>query len=184
MFSSINNYFKKIYTPFHKQQEEKQEKQEDKSWFGSGIRDRTLREKRFPNVSFNPNLSVVRSIYISMDELSPKYIYNLIEKYYENLDHSNHRYEWLRCWLPIIENELNDLNKYTMENVGRIVIIQNDKAIFDFYLIQDIHIQDIDTVVIDLNHDLYETDYVSNTILSLSMLFSAGSLGYFLSNLF
>lgn len=148
------------------------------------LRSKQEREQRFPELPFTIHPMTMRSVGLSTDELSPKHIYEIIAKYYETLDNSNHRYEWLRCWLPIIENELNDLNKYTMENVGRIVIIQNERAVFDFYIICDIHIEDQDRVIINLDHDLHESSYVSNTILSLSMLFSAGSLGYLLSNLF
>lgn len=162
MISSIRNYFKKFNQPLSKED----------------------RDIRFPILPFTTNPVSVRRTGISTDNISPKYIYQLILKYYESLDNSNHRYEWLRCWLPVIESELDDLNKYTMENVGRVVIIQNDRAIFDFYLIYDINIQDVETVVVNLNNELIESDYISNTIMSFSMLFSIGSLGYFLSNLF
>jgi hypothetical protein len=162
MISGIKNYFKNFYQPRSKEE----------------------RDLRFPNLPFIVHPVSIRKTGLSMDQISPKYLYQLIIKYYESLDNSNHRYEWLRCWLPVIESELDDLNKYTMENVGRVVIIQNEKAIFDFYLIYDIHIQDVETVVVNLNNELQESSYVSNTILSLSMLFSAGSLGFFLSNLF
>jgi hypothetical protein len=162
MISGIKNYFQKFYQPRSKEE----------------------RDLRFPNLPFIVHPVSIRKIGLSMEQISPRHLYNQIVKYYETLDNSNHRYEWLRCWLPVIESELDDLSKYTMENVGRVVIIQNEKAIFDFYLIYDIHIQDVETVVVNLNNELQESDYVSNTILSLSFLFSAGSLGFYLSNLF
>lgn len=162
MISSIRNYFKKFNQPLSKED----------------------RDIRFPNLPFTIHPVSVRRTGITTDQISPKYIYQLIVKYYESLDNSNHRYEWLRCWLPVIESELDDLNKYTMENVGRVVIIQNDRAIFDFYLIYDINIEDVETIIVNLNNELMESDYISNTIMSFSMLFSLGSLGYFLSNLF
>lgn len=161
MISSIQNYFLKFNNPFSKEE----------------------RNIRFPNIPFTVHPVSVRKIGLITDQISPKHLRDLIMKYYESLDHSNHRYEWLRCWFPIIESELDDLNKYTMENVGRVVIIQNERAIFDFYLIHDIHIEDVETVIVNLNNEFQESDYVSNTIISLSMIFSVGSLGYLLSNL-
>jgi hypothetical protein len=162
MITRIKNYFKKFSQPLSKEE----------------------RELRFPLLPFTIHPVSIRRTGLSTDQISPKYLYQLIQKYYESLDNSNHRYEWLRCWLPVIESELDDLNKYTMENVGRVIIIQNEKAIFDFYIINDINIQEVETVVVNLNNELQESSYVANTILSLSMLFSAGSLGFFLSNLF
>ena len=162
MISSIKNYFLKFNDPLSKED----------------------RDIRFPNIPFTVHPVSVRKIGVTADQISPKDIHRLIVKYYESLDNSNHRYEWLRCWLPVIEGELDDLNKYTMENVGRVVIIQNERAIFDCYLIRDIYIDDVETIVVNLNNEFQESDYISNTIMSFSMLFSVGSLGYFLSNLF
>ena len=141
------------------------------------------RDKRFPKCDFQIHPMVVRKIGISANELSPLSICEMIEKYYHNLDPSNHRYVWLTHWLPLIQIELNVLNKYTMEDVGRIVIIQNEKVIFDFYLIYDIHIHDVETIVINLNNVIEEPSYFSKIITSISMVVSIGSLGYFLSNM-
>lgn len=129
------------------------------------------------------NMTNVRKIGLSTEILSPKHLYNIIEKYYQSLDISNQRQQWLGNWLSVIKKELYDLSKYEMEDIGRITIVQNQKAIFEFYLIKDINIQEVETVVINLDHTIDETNYVSNIFTSVAMIFSLGTVGYILSNI-
>lgn len=146
------------------------------------------RQKRFPYYEFQINPTVVRRTGISTNEISPKHIYEIIQRYHESLHETNHRYEWLTYWISIIKKELDDLSNYTMEDVGRVVIIQNDKCIFDFYLIYNIHLpkisnkQDVETVVINLNHSIDEPSIFSKIITSAGMIISMGSIGYLISN--
>jgi len=158
MFSYISN---KIYQPLTKEE----------------------RLKRFPLLEFHTNPVAVRKIGLSTNELSPKHLLEIIETHYKNLDPSNHRYEWLTHWLPLIRTELSELERYTMEDVGRVVIIQNEKSIFEFYIIYDIHIHDVEIVVINLDNTIDEPNILSKIIASFSMIVSIGSLGYLISNI-
>jgi len=144
---------------------------------------REERLERFPLTNFHSDPIHMRRIGISCDKISPKRIYNIIERYYYNLDRSNYRYVWLGYWLHVIKKELLELEKYTMDNVGRVVIIQNERAIFDFYIIYDINIEEVDTVVVDLNEAIDDSSYISNAFTSFGMILSVGTFGYMISNI-
>ena len=153
MFSSVGNYLIEKFG-FHHHPLSKEE-----------------REKVFPKCTFQTNPVSTRKIGLSTNEIYPLHIYGLIEKYYDTLDNHNHRYEWMKHWLPAIKDNLVLLNQYTLSDVGRLVIIQNERVIFDFYLIYDIHIQDIEYVVINLDQYVEPSSLFSKIFTSLIFSF-------------
>jgi hypothetical protein len=155
------------------------------SWFQNYIRkySKEERKKRFPSTSYQSNPIKIRKIGISNDILSPKRIYHIIETYYHGLDHYNYKHEWLKHWIHVIKNELFELEKYEMDDVGKVVIIQNEKLMFEFYIVYDINIQEVEEVVINLNDTTEETSGFSNIINSFGMILSLGTISYIISNI-
>ena len=139
-------------------------------------------DERFPERPFHTVPNATRKVGLSMDTLDPMYIYRQIENYYETLHPSSPRFLFLQKWLKLIHDELQDLSKYDLSDVGRIVITQKQVVIFDFYLIYDIHIQEIKTIVIDLDHAVERPTYYSYAIGSMTFAFSLTSIGLLLSN--
>jgi hypothetical protein len=138
-------------------------------------------EERFPYLSFVVIPSVTRKIGLSTHVLDPLYIYRQIETYFETLDPSCPKYEFLKKRMNLIYSELKDLSKFNLETIGRIAIVQNKVAIFDFYLIYDIHIHDIETIVINLDTAIEKPDYYSYILGTMSLAVSVSGLGLILS---
>jgi hypothetical protein len=143
----------------------------------------TLQE-RFPAKTFTDyDPSTTRKVGLSTHMLYPLQLYRQVENYFESLHPSSSRYKFLKKWIKLIHSELLDLSKYDLENIGKIVIIQNDKAIFDFYLIYDIHIRDIETIVIDLDQAIERPGYYSYFLGSMTFVASLSGISFLMSNL-
>jgi hypothetical protein len=154
-------------------------------WVDKFFRRRTKewREQRYPKKTFeNPPRNPARRFELE-DKICSKNMGDIIEQYFKKMDESNHRYVWLKHWLPTIRHELEELNRYDLSDVKRVVMIQNDRAIFDFYVFQDIHIEEIEPLIIDLKQNMEDIDYFSGVTSMFNVIFSLGSLGYFLSNI-
>lgn len=137
------------------------------------------REKRFPICNFEKNKVVARKIGISTLKIDPYHIILLIEEYSQTLSTRN---IWLNKWENIIKNELEVLSKYNMDNVDRLLIVQNEYVVFDFYLLKDIYIDEQDMVLINLdNFTPDKPGFFSNILSSLGVAVSFGSLGYLIS---
>jgi hypothetical protein len=150
------------------------------------------RRKRFPFLVHQIQPNQTRKIGISNHQINPKHIEKIILDYYESLQINSIKYSNLKDFISIIIEELKQLDNYPMEDVERILILNNRVVLFDFYLIYDLHIHDPETIYINLDPNEYNkqkssTSIFGNTISSLATvgsLASIGSLVYFIQNLF
>ncbi len=139
--------------------------------------------QRFPKCEYKTTI-MTRKTGLSTNELDPNIIFDLIKRHRSTLDSSNQRAKWIDYWIRGIEYELYALKKYNLEEVGRILIIQDGLVVFDFYMIYDIHINDVETIHINLNHYEEQSSKYANVVSSLGMVSGMGVLGYILMNIF
>jgi hypothetical protein len=97
---------------------------------------------------------------------------------------NSQKYTYFQNWYPAIENELKELSKYYLDDIVKLYIVQNNKILFEFYLIYDIHITDEKYVCINLDQYVAPYSYSASLINTFALLSSAGTLGVFISRLF
>jgi hypothetical protein len=143
------------------------------------------REKRFPDYDMRSIARTnLRKTGISHNEIDPLYILSLIKQYKEGLIPNSQKYTYFQNWYPAIENELKELSKYYLDDIVKLYIVQNNKILFEFYLIYDIHITDEKYVCINLDQYVAPYSYSASLINTFALLSSAGTLGVFISRLF
>jgi hypothetical protein len=142
------------------------------------------RRNRFPKVEFNTDPSKTRKVGISNLHIIPNHIKKNIDDYYHSKNNHHIRHNWLSLWIKIIMNELDILEKYPIEDLERLVIIYKGIAIFDFYLIYDLHINDPETIYINLDSLSENSNITSNLIQSFNVLAKLGSFFFLFQNLF
>lgn len=141
------------------------------------------RDQRFPRCDYKTTFHT-RKTGLSTNELDPIHILDIIKKYTKTLEPESQRAKWIQYWIRGIGYELNALKKYNLEDVGRILIIQDGLVVFDFYIIYDIHINDVETIHINLNYYEEQSSSYANVVSSLGMVSGFGVLGYILMNIF
>jgi hypothetical protein len=134
------------------------------------------RRKRFPFLDYSILPSLTRKIGLSTIYFEPKNIQKILQEQLNSLDKESVKYKILKNWMNNTQSELNDLYKYPLDDVKRILFIYNHQCIFYFYLIYDNHFDDPqETVFIDLKHSEGNSLY-TNLMSSLGILFSFSSL--------
>lgn len=142
------------------------------------------RRNRFHLTKFTTQPTITRKIGISNDQIYPRHLEKLITEYYQSLPIHHIRYKWLNLWIKSILQELKDLERYPLDDVERVVIVYKEVVIFDFYLIYDLHIQDPETVCINLDLISEKSTSFGNLFQALGLIASIGTFAFFMPNVF
>lgn len=141
-------------------------------------------EIEFPDCSgliYGPH---TRKIGLSTNEIDPLHVLQMIKDYNHTLPKESNKYEFYKDWFPAMEHFLKKLSKYPMDNVGKLLIIHNKLVIHEFYLIFDIHIDDVKTVHVNLDTYVAPYSFISSVIQTFALLSGVGTFGVFFSRLF